>query len=287
MRDIIDLIEEQTKLPDQIRITDVGAMNVGGEEPWQGLIDRGLATLLGFEPQADECERCNAESRPGRHFLPEALGDGEIWPFYQCKFGATSSIYEPNLELICQFNGLTDLMEVIETSKIPPPRLDDIEEARQTDFLKLDIQGAELILLQNATETLKNVSIIQTEVNFVPLYKDQPLFAEVDQCLRAQGFMLHTLLGCFGKRMLQPLVAANSPYIGFNQALWSDAVYVKPLWSLNKIPSPSFILKYAILSHVLFNSYDFTARALHEYDRFAGTNLTNAYVASFGEQLAA
>ncbi len=286
MRDIITIIQEQTTLPDQIRITDVGAMMIEGREPWQGLIDRGFATLLGFEPQQDECRRCNAQSGPRRHFLPEAIGDGGIWPFYSCKYGPTSSIYEPNHEFIRQFNGLEGLMEVVEKSEIQTRRLDDIEEARQTDFLKLDIQGAELILLQHATETLKNVSIVQTEVNYVPLYKDQPLFAEVDQCLRAQGFMLHTILG-FGKRTLQPVIINNDPNASLNQALWSDVLYVKPFWDQQEQVPPSTLLKRAIMFHVFYKSYDFAARALMEHDAIAGTDLTRAYLAGFDEQRAA
>ncbi len=286
MRDIIDVIKEQTELPDLIRITDVGAMMIEGKEPWQDLIDRGFATLLGFEPQQDECRRCNAQGGPRRRFLPEAIGDGRIWPFYSCKYGPTSSIYEPNHEFIRQFNGLEGLMQVVEKSELQTRRLDDIEEARETDFLKLDIQGAELILLQHATETLNHVSIVQTEVNFVPLYKDQPLFAEVDQCLRAQGFMLHTFLG-FGKRTLQPVIINNDPNASLNQSLWSDAVYVKPFWDLQEQVPPPTLLKRAIMFHLFYKSYDFAARALMEHDSIAGTDLTRAYLTGFGEQHAA
>jgi len=286
MRDIVDVIKGQTAIPGPIRITDVGAMKIGGQERWQTLIDRGLATLLGFEPQADECARCNAESRQGCHFLPEALGDGAVWPFYQCKFPATSSVFEPNHDFIRQFNGLSDLMEVVEKSEMQTRRLDDIEEARDTDFLKLDIQGAELMLLENAIETLKHVSIIQTEISFVPLYIDQPLFADIDHFLRGQGFMLHTLLG-FGSRTLQPTLINNDPFAGLNQVLWSDVVYVKPFDNLVKGAAPATLLKRAILFHTLFGSYDFATRALHEYDRFAQTTLTAAYIEGFSEEQAA
>ena len=286
MRDIVDVIQEQTKVPAPIQITDVGAMNIGGQERWQALLDRGLATLLGFEPQEEECRRCNAESKPGCRYLPEALGDGKTWPFYRCNFGATSSIYEPNHDFIRHFNGLSDLMQVVEKCEIQTRRLDDIPAARQTDFLKLDVQGAELILLENAKETLNNVCIVQTEVSYVPLYKDQPLFAEVDQFLRAEGFLLHAILG-FGQRSLKPLVVNNDPYASLNQVLWSDVVYVRPFWDLPKPASPSTLLKSAILMDLVFNSCDFAARAFSEYDRFAGTNLASAYVANLGERLAA
>ncbi|MEM8951345.1 MAG: FkbM family methyltransferase [Pseudomonadota bacterium] len=286
MRDIVDIIQEQTRLPGPIQITDVGAMQIGGYECWHKLIDRGLAILLGFEPQEEECRRRNAESKPGCRYLPEALGDGETWPFHHCDYAATSSIYEPNHDFIRQFNGLSDLMQVVEKSEIRTRRLDDVPEARQTDFLKLDIQGAELLLLENAKETLNNVSLVQTEVSYVPLYKDQPLFADVDQFLRAQGFMLHTILE-FGKRTLRPLVINDSPYAYLNQILWSDVVYVKPFWDLPKPASPSTLLKAAILLDVLFNSCDFAARAFAEYDRFARTSLADAYVANLGERAAA
>lgn len=286
MRDIIDIIKEQTTLPEPLRITDVGAMKIGVSDSWHGLVDRGFATVLGFEPQAEECARCNAESGQGHHYLPEALGDGNIWPFYQCKFGATSSFYEPNHDFIRQFHGLSDLMEVVEKSEMQTRRIDDVDEARKTDFLKLDVQGAELIILENATETLKHVSIIQTEVNFVPLYQDQPLFADVDRFIRAQGFVFHTFLG-FGRRALSPLLVNNDPFAALNQMLWSDAVYTKPFGSaLNGAP-PVKLLKRAILFHTLFNSFDFTARAFHDYDRLAGTNLLNTYVASIADRKAA
>lgn len=286
MRDIIEIIEEQAKMPGPIRITDVGAMNVGVSEPWQGLVDRGFATLLGFEPQAKECARCNAESGQGCHYLQEALGDGAIWPFYQCRFGATSSIYEPNIDLVSQFSGLGDLMEVVEKSEMQTRRLDNIDEARQTDFLKLDVQGAELTILENATITLRHVSIIQTEISFVPLYKNQPLFADIDHFLRSQGFMFHTI-SSLGQRALRPLLIDNDPFAGINQILWSDAIYIKPFGDLLKDTSPSMLLKRAVLFHTLFQSYDFAARALQDYDRFAGSNLAKAYLATLSEQCAA
>lgn len=286
MRDIVDVIKDQVSMPGLIRIADVGAMKVGGNEAWQGLIDRGLATLLGFEPQPEECARCNAEAGEGREFLPLALGDGGTWPFYRCKFPATSSIFEPDHDFIHQFNGLVSLMEVVERSELETRRLDDVAEARETDFLKLDIQGAELLVLENAVETLGHVSIIQTEVSFVPLYIDQPLFADVDRFIRSHGFMLHTMLG-FGKRALQPTLINNDPYAGLNQFLWSDVVYVKPFSNLIKGQSPATLLKRAMLFHTLYGSYDFATRALQDYDRFAGTRMANAYVAGLAEQQAA
>ena len=164
--------------------------------------------------------------------------------------------------------------------------LDDIEEARHTDFLKLDTQGSELLILENAVETLRHVSVIQTEVSFVPLYKNQAMFADVDRFLREQGFMFHTFL-YFGGRALQPLAVNNDPNAALRQILWSDAVYIKPFNLSLKGPKPVELLKRAVLFHILFRSYDFAARAIQDYDRLTGASLTEAYVRSLGQQIAA
>ncbi len=284
--DIFAAIEEQTAVPGPLRLTDIGAMKLAGQERWSGLIDSGRATLLGFEPQEEECARCNEGAGPGQSFLPWAIGDGEVWPFHHCKFSATSSIFEPNHAFIAQFQGLAELLQVERKSEIQTRRLDDIEEARETDFLKLDVQGAELSILQHATETLKHVSVIQAEVNFVPIYKDQPLFADVDSYLRGQGFIFHCFLG-FGKRAMRPLMIDNNPYSSLNQMLWSDAVYLKPFGNFLDRVSPESLLKRALLLHTIFDSFDLAARALQDYDRFAGTALLQSYVNKLTQRLAA
>ena len=286
MHDILDMLTKHNALPEQIRVTDIGAMSLGRKERWQRLVDQGVATVLGFEPQAEEWARCHAEKSPGCHYLQEAIGDGRKWPFHQCNFAPTSSMLEPNIDFVSQFYGLADLMQVVATSEVQTRSLDDIEEARQTDFLKLDVQGAELAILENATETLKHVSIVQTEVSFVPLYKEQPLFADIDHFLRARGFMFHTFLG-FGRRAIRPLMVNNDPNAAINQMLWSDAVYIKPFGALLKGAKPSVLLKRAVLFHELFQSYDFVTRALQDYDRLTGNRLAEIYVAGLSDRHAA
>ena len=286
MRDIIDTLIDCHAAPETIRIIDVGAMSLGSDESWQGLVDRGAATLLGFEPQVEECARRNAENQRGCRFLPEAVGDGNEWTFHHCRSPATSSIFEPDIDFVSQFHGLSDLMEVVQTTVMPTRRLDDIEEARHADFIKLDTQGSELLILENAVETLGHVSMIQTEVSFAPLYKNQPLFADVDRFLRAQGFMFHTFL-YFGQRAMQPLMVNGNCNTGLRQILWSDAVYIKPFSLSVKGPKPATLLKRAVLFHTLCQSFDFAARALWDYDRLTGKSLTEAYVSALGEKQAA
>ncbi|MFA6263016.1 MAG: FkbM family methyltransferase [Candidatus Babeliales bacterium] len=56
------------------------------------------------------------------------------------------------------------------------------------DFIWLDTQGSELSILKSAPRILKTVKAMLLEVEFVELYKDQPLFTDVKTWLEANGF---------------------------------------------------------------------------------------------------
>jgi FkbM family methyltransferase len=60
----------------------------------------------------------------------------------------------------------------------------------RVDFMHIDVQGAELKVLQGAGDLLATVTAIWLEVEAVPLYRDQPLRDEVAEFLSAHGFEL-------------------------------------------------------------------------------------------------
>ncbi len=49
------------------------------------------------------------------------------------------------------------------------------------------------MLLKGATQALKNTKIVYTEVEFVPFYKNQPLFEDVEKFMSENNFRLHKL----------------------------------------------------------------------------------------------
>ena len=55
------------------------------------------------------------------------------------------------------------------------------------DIMKLDVQGAELEVLKGARGLLGGVRLIELEVAFNPIYKDQPLFGEIDRSCVSRG----------------------------------------------------------------------------------------------------
>jgi FkbM family methyltransferase len=58
------------------------------------------------------------------------------------------------------------------------------------DLLWMDIQGSELNALKGMKSYLQDVSFIHTEVEFMEIYKNQPLFWEIKAFLKENGFYL-------------------------------------------------------------------------------------------------
>jgi FkbM family methyltransferase len=260
-----------------IKVVDIGAMfDAEDPTPFAKLVQAGIAEIIGFDPVQEECDKLNATAGHGCRYLPFAIGDGRKRTFHICNSPMTSSLYEPNTPLVERFQNLENLMRIVKTMEIQTHRLDEIKEVDDADFLKLDVQGAELDVLTGAPRVLVEAVLVQTEVEFVPMYKDQPLFAEVDQHLRRQGYLFHKFAGTAG-RTFKPLVVENDINKTLSQTLWADAVYVKNFMELDRL-SPEKLLKLAVILHLQYTSFDLALESLKAYDAKTGAGLANKYV---------
>ena len=73
-------------------------------------------------------------------------------------------------------------------------RIDTILKERnidKVDIIWMDLQGAELIALKSIGDILKNVSIICTETEMTPMYKNQALFKDIDFFLKENFDFVH------------------------------------------------------------------------------------------------
>ncbi|MEY3813109.1 MAG: 2-O-methyltransferase NoeI, partial [Verrucomicrobiota bacterium] len=259
----------------KVQVIDVGAMDLGSEI-YDPLVKAGVAGVLGFECVQAECDRLNAMARESRAYLPYAIGDGTTRAFHECNFPMTSSLLEPNSGLLDRFQNLENLTQVVKKHTFATKRLDDIPEITGADFLKLDVQGAELDVLNGGDRVLADALVVHTEVEFVEMYKGQPLFAEVDQRLRRSGFVFHKFAGIAG-RTFKPLIVNNDVNQCLSQMLWADAVYVKDFMALDRLPAEK-LLRMAVILHLVYGSFDLAMQALLAYDRQCSSGLAPAYL---------
>jgi FkbM family methyltransferase len=263
-----------------IKVVDVGAMSLGDEnDVYANLAKSAPVEIVGFEPVEAEIEKLKSLYPTGRTYLPYAIGDGARHTFHQCNVPMTSSLLEPNLELVGKFQALAELMQVVSRTEMDTKRLDDIPEVVGTDFLKLDVQGAELMILKGGEKLLDDVLVVHAEVEFVQLYKDQPLFGDVDSYLRSKGFAFHKFTGITG-RAFKPLIWKGDVYSNLSQGLWSDAVYVRDFMKFDRVPTAK-LLKLATILHEVYRSIDLAALALSAADARDGTALQPAYLQQF------
>jgi FkbM family methyltransferase len=268
------LLEFFPDLP-TIEILDVGAA-IGESPSYQPLVDAGKARITGFEPNAEECQRLN-EAYGGTHrFFPHFVGDGKPAVFHETNWVLTGSLLEPNQPLLEKFQNLNEVTTLVARHPVNTVRLDDLTDLGSIDFIKIDIQGGELAVFQNALRVLAGALAIQTEVEFVEMYKRQPMFADVDIFLRDRGFQFHTFTG-FGMRAFKPLVVGGNPNMGLRQYLWSDAIYVRDWMALDYL-SETKLKKLAVIANDILSSFDLAHLILVALDKNMGSDFASRYL---------
>src|SRR5262245_23578662 len=270
---LIDLLGDSAPVID---VVDVGAMWLGEEAvPYRRLLRPGLARVVGFEPVKEECDKLNAMGLAHHRYLPYCIGDGTERDFVITNQSMTSSLYEPNERLLKKFQALNELMVPVKRERVRTRRLDDLAEVGSVDYMKLDVQGAELDVLRGASRLLRGTMVVHAEVEFVPLYVQQPMFGEVDEFMRSHGFMFHSFVS-FGGRCFRPFSLGTNAEQFMHQMLWADAVFVKSFLDFRGLEAVQ-LLKMAVILHEVYESYDLAALALRHYDVKIGTSLWATY----------
>jgi FkbM family methyltransferase len=256
------------------RIIDVGAQNLTSEgHIYAPLQAAGACEIVGFEPLKDASEK-RATSEPGVRMLPYAIGDGKKGVLHVCRFDPASSLLEPNITFLEQFMALPTMCEPTSRLEIETVRLDDVSEIEDCDFIKIDVQGGELEVLKGAPRLLERAIVVHTEAEFAPVYRDQPLFGDIDSFLRSSGFELIDLMK-FGYATFKELPSRASA----SRLMWCDAVYFKSQFP--KVQSPPVkLLKAAYIAHVNYGLFDLAANLLAHYDRTTGQALAASYAAT-------
>ncbi len=260
-------------------VLEVGALPLGAQvEPFHRLLKSFPGSrLTGLEIDPHVCADLNRKAAPGVHYYPCALGGREEKRhLYETAHPMCTSLYPPDERYADLFNNL-EVMRLKSTREIATVSLDRFaldHDLGAIDMLKIDIQGAELEVMRGGSVVMRDLVFVICEVEFVPLYQGQPLFGDIDAYVRGQGMAFHKFLGMAG-RVMQPLTAhgqENYPV----QHLWSDALFVRDLFSLDTL-SAGQLLKSALLLD-LYDSKDVALHVLRHYDERHGSRLGAAYL---------
>ncbi len=262
----------------RLKVVDIGANALDGEEPpYAALLNAGDIDLVGFEPHAESLADLNRQKGPFESYLPLAVGDGLRHTLRVCHAPGLSSLLAPNPAVMKLFHLFPIWSRVFSTVELETVRLDDVRPTAGADFIKIDIQGGELMVFSHATERLKDVSVIHTEVSFVPMYLGQPLFSEVEIFLREQGFMFHRFFPLVS-RLLRPFLIDRDFYGGMSQSMQADAVFVRD-FTRPELFSDRQLMATATIMHDCYQSFDAALFVLLEFDRRHGTGFGESYMA--------
>jgi FkbM family methyltransferase len=240
-------------------VVDIGANPVDGDPPYKGMLAKGLCDVIGFEPQTAALAQLNAKKGPRETYLPYAVGDGQRHTLHICQASGMTSLLEPDPNALQIFPEFPSWGTVKRRESVSTARLDDIAEIKDMDFLKIDVQGAEMAVFRGGRTKLSKAVAIQTEVSFIPLYKNQPTFGEIDVELRGMGFLPHTF-AALNRRMLHPLRGA-SPFDHLNQLMEADIVYVRDFRDMATM-SKEQLAQLAMIAHHVYGSFDLAIRCL-------------------------
>lgn len=260
-----------------IQIMDIGAAALN-EDRYHSLLTSGYAHVTGLEPNPAEYAKLQNRKGPYR-YLPVFLGNGAPARFHIARYPGCSSLLRPNPAVIDMFEtigcaGSDGNFNVVGTEMVDTVRLDDLGSNITIDYLKIDVQGYELEIMRNGTKKLANAVVIESEVEFVPLYQDQPLFGDLQCYMREEGFVLHKFIDVSG-RPFRPFNPPN-PFLPISQLLWADAIFIRDFTRLDNY-SDDGLLKAATILDLVYGSYDIAALLLNEYDRRMQTGLYRRY----------
>lgn len=239
-------------LPRRFSFMDIGARG-GIGWPWSKLPADLLSVIL-VEPDPKEAEKLQKEfdASGGGMVLPVALWrNTDTLTLHLNRWPATSSLYESNNAFLDQFPE-SDRFDPLETATLSTRSIDALAESANLpaiDFIKVDVQGAELAILEGGVKHLAaNLIGIEIEVEFAEMYTGQPLFGEVDTFIREKlGLELWDLQTVHWKYK----AGMHVPGARKGRLIFGDALYLRSLtgieaW-LETMPAQAATEKVAML----------------------------------------
>jgi len=177
-------------------IFDVGAYRGDTVKQYRSLFPN--STIYCFEPFVESFERLRLRFQNDKNIipLPLAIADKAGYrQFFINHFDATNSLLRRPTTGRRYYHEAGTLKMVTEVLTTSIDEFIDAHPLETSALVKLDIQGGELSALRGAVRLLtsERAVLLYVEVEFVPLYQDQPLFHEICAFLADFGYSLFNL----------------------------------------------------------------------------------------------
>jgi FkbM family methyltransferase len=257
-----------------ITFIDIGAADFI-DKRWSKICDN--LEYIGFEPDDRSYQKLVKEYSINNKYkfynfaLWSKNGTIEI---NLCKEPKVSSFFIPNKNIINNFNN-PERFNIVKKETVKVIRLDEIK-LNNADFIKLDIQGGELEALKGADKTLDKVLGCEVEVEFVQLYKNQPIFDDINKFLISKNFIFIDFISYNRWE--------RKKYEGLGQLVFADALFLKsPEYLLSyKEIDENYVRKYIAICS-LYNKFDLVEKTYeifqHKYGKdFVDINLLNKLI---------
>lgn len=183
-----------------------------------------LATIYAFEPKKASYGLLSKNTakmsrvKTYNYALSSSSGKSVLQTNVSPLTSSLSDTSEEGLHYFKEYNQADGTEEVETTS------LFDFLSSREIsdiDLLKLDLQGHELQAIKGLAEFIGSVKLIFLEVQFLEIYRDTPLFSEVETHLRSKGFVFYQFTGLVrspmdGRLLYGDAIFFNKKYISLS-----------------------------------------------------------------------
>jgi len=172
-------------------VIDAGAHRGSFTDAFLQLHSPERLVLIEAIPDLAEKLRARYAGRPGLSVVSAALSDrnGEA-QFEINRSEASSSLLPIDPRNSEWFSRDLRVAQTVRVPTVTLPALLEEQGIQGVDLLKLDLQGAERLVLTGADAVLERVRVIYLEVFFEQLYAGAWLFAETNEFLAGRGFKL-------------------------------------------------------------------------------------------------
>jgi FkbM family methyltransferase len=140
----------------------------------------GITSVIGFEPDAAEAARLGAIKGPWQSLsvLPHAIGARDGIETLHIPAAPVGASLLPHNERLIDLFGNSALLRTVRQVSVPTRTLDSLSVEGvlpRVDYLKIDIEGAELDVLKSGRRVLEDCVAVKVECSFIERRVDEPL----------------------------------------------------------------------------------------------------------------